>query len=81
MNITILTPRFTEDEPRLIPYKTKWGSVQNTVFWFDLKIAQDKDLNLIHQRAHTILLHNTMPAESLVIVVKRIQDDLQGEIL
>ena len=47
MKIPMLTPRFTENDPRMIPDKMKWISVQNTVYWFDLKIAQDKGLEFL----------------------------------
>ena len=44
MNVPMLTPRFEHNEPRMIPNKMKWRNVQNTVYWFDLKIAQDRGL-------------------------------------
>ena len=43
----VLSPRFEESEPRMIPCRMKWSSGQNTVFWFDLRIVQDKGLGFV----------------------------------
>ena len=61
--------RTTKDSIRI-----KWRSVQDTVYSNDCCF-------FINQRASAILLYNTMPAESMVKVVKRKKDDSQGEIL
>ena len=36
MNAPMLTPRFIENEPRLIPHRMKWKTVRNTIHWFYL---------------------------------------------
>ena len=61
MNSPMLTPRFTENEPRMIP---------NALSWLDLRFAHGKGL-FFHSKSNAILLYGTMPTESLVKVVQR----------
>ena len=75
MNIPMLTPRFIENDPRMIPYTM---TVQNTVELFDVKIAQNKSFGFDQSKSTARALYNTMPAESLVKVVKRNKDDSQA---
>ena len=35
-------------KPRMVPYRLKWERHHDAVYWFDLKIAQDKGLVLWH---------------------------------
>ena len=76
----MLTPRFTANAPRMIPYRMKRRSGQNTAYWFDLRIAQDKSF-FTNRGAMRFLFCHTMSTESLVKVVKRNKDDSHGEIL
>ena len=73
MNILMLTPRFTENEPRMTPYRMRWRSVQSTENKYDLNIGQTKELEFDQSK------RNAMP-QSLVNVVKRNEDDSRGEI-
>ena len=72
MNIPMLTPRFEENEPRMIPPRMKWRTVcRIQKNWFDLRIAQDKGSEFDQSQSDAILLKNIMPAESMVKVVTR----------
>ena len=81
MNVPMLTPRFEEDEPRMIPSTMKWRSIQNTTYWFDRRIAHDKRLAFYQSNNNATSAKNKMPAKSLMKMVKRNKDDSQGEIL
>ena len=81
MNVPMLTPRFEEDEPRMIPSTMKWRSIQNTTYWFDRRIAHDKGLAFYQSNNNATSVKNTTTAESLMKMVKRNEDDSQSEIL
>ena len=49
-------------KPRIAPYKNIWKRLPNTVFWCNLKLAQDKGLHLHQTRSHAVVLYNTLPA-------------------
>ena len=65
MNIPMLTPRFEENEPRMIPYRTKWRSVEYRKL---VRLGRD------------IIVSDHAPG-NLAKVVKRNKDDSQSEIL
>ena len=44
------------------PYKNTWRPHQNTVKWYNLKLAQKKGLQFRQTRSHAIVLYNTLPA-------------------
>ena len=54
----------------------KWKSVQNTVYWFDWKFAQDKGLGLCQPKCNATWLCGFIPAESFVKVTKRNQREV-----
>ena len=41
---------------------TAWKKHQNTVCWFEIKLAQKKGLKLYQTRSNAIILYNTIPA-------------------
>ena len=49
-------------QPRIAPYKNTWKHLQDTVFWCNLKLAQDKGLLFYQTRSHAVVLYNTVPA-------------------
>ena len=59
----------------------KWRCVQNTVYWFDLRVPPDKGLGFHQSKNNAISLRHTVQAEVLVKVVTSNKDDSQGEIL
>ena len=85
MNVPMLTPRFkkkNKNETRTIPYRMKWRSVTNTVYWFDQRIAQDKGLEYSQSKKAMRCYRKALCQPKVwVKVVKRNQDDPEGEIL
>ena len=49
-------------KPRIAPYKNTWKRLQKTVFWCNLKLAQEKGLHFYQTRSRAIVLYNTQPA-------------------
>ena len=47
---------------RIAPYKNVWEPLQNTVYWCNLKLAQQRGLQFYRTRSHAIVLYNTVPA-------------------
>ena len=47
-------------KPRIAPYKNTWKRLQNTVFWCNLKFAQEKGLQFYQTRSHAVVLCNTL---------------------
>ena len=51
------------EAPRLAQYMHKaWKKHQNTVYWVDIKLAQNKGLKFYQTRSNAIILHETLPA-------------------
>ena len=51
------------EAPRLARYMHKaWKKHQNTVYWVDIKLAQQKGLKFYQTRSNAIILYNTLPA-------------------
>ena len=49
-------------KPRIAPYKNTWKRLQNTVFWCNVKLAQETSLQFYQTRSHAVVLCNTLPA-------------------
>ena len=47
----------------LAPYKNTWKRFQNTVFWCNLKLAQQRGLPFYQRRSNAVVLYDTLPAE------------------
>ena len=51
------------EAPRLAQYMhTAWKTHQNTVYWVDIRLAQEKGLKFYQTRSNAIILYNTLPA-------------------
>ena len=48
---------------RIAPYKNTWKHFQDTVFWCNLKLAQQRGLQFYQTRSNAVILHDTLPAE------------------
>ena len=48
-------------KPRIV-HKNNWKPHLNTVFWYNLKLAQERGFLFYQTRSHTIVLHYTLPA-------------------
>ena len=46
-------------EPRIGPYKNTWKRLQNTVFWCNLKLAQEKDFQFYTLDRMELLFRHT----------------------
>ena len=57
--------------PRLARYMNRaWKKHQNTVYWVDIKHAQQKGLKFYQTRSNAIILYNTLPAYCIPKVVR-----------
>ena len=54
---------------RIVPYKNTWTFNQNTVYWCNLKLAQEKELLFCLTRSHATVLYDTLPAVCIEKVV------------
>ena len=64
-------------KPRIAPYKNTWKRPQNTVFWCNLKLAQEKGLQFYQTWSHAVVLYNTLPAACIgKAVCMKTQDEL-----
>ena len=60
--------------PRIAPYTNTWKPLQNTVFWCNLKFAQEKGLQ-------AVVLFNTLPVACIQkAVCMKTQDDLYQKV-
>ena len=50
-------------QSRIAPHRNTWKRFQNTVFWCDLKLAQQRGLQLYQTRSHAVILYGTLLAE------------------
>ena len=60
-------------KPRLASYEQKkWKRHQDTVYWVDIQLAQQKGLKFKQTRSNAVILHDTLPAQciSKAIVMK-----------
>ena len=68
-------------KPRIAPYKNTWTRLQNTVLWWNLKLAQEKGLQYYQTRSHAIVLYDTLPAASIEkVVCMKTQDELYQKV-
>ena len=49
-------------KPRIAPCKNTWKPLQNTVYWCNLNLAQERGLLFYQTRSHAIVLYDTLPA-------------------
>ena len=64
-------------KPKIAPYKNTWKRFQNTVFWCNSNLAQEKDLQFHQTRSHAVVLYNTLPAACVEkAVCVKTQDEL-----
>ena len=56
-------------KPRIAVNKQNWETHQNAVYWANLRVAQKKGLTFYQTRSNAIILHNTLPAACIEIVV------------
>ena len=49
-------------KPRLASYQQKWKVHQDTVYWVDIQLAQQKGLKFYQTRSNAIILYETLPA-------------------
>ena len=49
-------------KPKIDPYKKNRKRLQNTVYWCNFKLAQEKGLHFDQTRSHAVVLYNTLPA-------------------
>ena len=54
----------------MFQYRMKWKRHHDSVYWFDLKTAQDQGLVLWKTMSHAIVREDSMPAECLTKVVR-----------
>ena len=47
----------------IAPYKNTWKRFQNTVYWCNLKLAQQRGLQFYQTRSNAVVLYDTLPAE------------------
>ena len=50
-------------QARIWPYKNTWKHVQDTVFWCNLKFAQQRGLHFYQTRSNADIFYDTLPAE------------------
>ena len=58
-------------QPRIAVYKHDWNVHQNTVYWCNLRVAQNKGLQSYQTRSNAIILYNTLSAMCIEKVVIR----------
>ena len=59
------------EAPRLAWYKQKqWKKHQNTVYWVDIKLAQQKGFKFYQTRSNAIILYDTLPAYCIPQAIK-----------
>ena len=50
-------------QARIAPYKNTWKRLQNTVFWCNLKLAQERGLQFYQTRSNAVIIFGTLLAE------------------
>ena len=73
MFFTVVNPMDNQDglgetpcdlsQARIAPYKNTWKHFQDTVFWCNLKLAQQRGLQFYQTRSNAVILYDTLPAE------------------
>ena len=70
---TVGNPMDNQDGPRVKPFatchkqesrhtKNTWKHFQNTLFWCNLKLAQQRGLQFYQTRSNAVILYDTLPA-------------------
>ena len=68
-------------KPRIALYKNTWKRCQNTVYWCNLKLAQEKGLHFYQTRSHAVALYNTLLAACIEkAVCMKTQDELYQKV-
>ena len=68
-------------KPRIAPYKNTWKRPQNTVCWCNLKLAQEKGLQVYQTRSHAVVLCNTQLTACIEkAVCMKTQDELYQKV-
>ena len=68
-------------KPRIAPYKKPGNLIKNTVYWCNLKLAQERGLQFYQTRSHAIVLHNTLPAVCIEkVVCMKTKDELYQKV-
>ena len=74
------TPR-DSTKPRIATHKNTRKHLQNTIFWCNLKLAQDKVLQFYQTRSHAVVLYDTRPAAFIEkAVCMKTQDELYQKV-
>ena len=61
-------------KPRLASYKQKWKRHQDTVYWIDIQLAQNKGFKFYQTRSNAIILYDTLPACCILkVIVKNLK--------
>ena len=64
-------------EPRLAWYKQKqWKRHQDTVYWVDIQLAQQKGFKFYQTRCNAIILYGTLPAYCIPKVVVMVSGEI-----
>ena len=50
-------------QARIAPYKNTWKHFQDTVFWCNLKLAQQRALQFYQTRSNAVIVYDSLPAE------------------
>ena len=50
-------------QARIAPYRNTWKHFQDTIFWCNLKLAQQRGLQFYQTRSNAVILYDTLPAE------------------
>ena len=56
-------------KPRIVFYETKGKVYQNAVYWVNLTEAQKKGLTFYQTQSNAIILHDSVPANFIAMVV------------
>ena len=60
---TVVIPMDNQDGSRIAPYENTWKHFQDTIFWCNLKLAQQRGLQFYQTRSNAVILYDTLPAE------------------
>ena len=68
---------------RIVPYKNMWKRFQDTVYWCNLMVAQEKGLQFFQARSNAVILNDTLPAEciekAICMVITEALDEKESE--
>ena len=63
-----------------MPYKNTWKHFQDTVFWCNLKLAQQRGLQFDQSRSNAVVLYDTLPAQLIKkVICMKTKDQLYQE--